>query len=102
LVEPHPETRRLRFYHVAGPTRGMEVEWRITPRHGGAHVEIWHRFHSRLPLVGGFYATYIAGKLFIDNIAGKTLQCMKREAEARAPAGQGSIPDPHPSTLRQA
>ncbi len=86
LVEPIPEQRLLRFTHLRGPTRGMEVEWRITPDAGGAHVAIWHRFESGIPLVGPLFAEYIAGRVFVNNIAGKTLRCMKREAERRQSA----------------
>jgi aromatase len=98
VVEPRPGERRLRFTHVGGPTRGMEVEWRITPEDGRTRVVIWHRFESRIPLVGDFYARQIVGRLFIENIAGKTLRGMKRAAEASARAahahraGTPSIP----------
>ena len=95
VVEPLPAARRLRFTHIAGPTRGMEVEWRLTPRDGGTHVAIWHRFRSRIPLVGELYAEYIASRIFIHHIAGRTLRCMKGEAERQAgrrgrPAGMGT------------
>src|SRR6188768_1957377 len=33
-----PATRRLRFVHVAGATRGMDVTWRIEPTATGSHV----------------------------------------------------------------
>ncbi len=40
-----PATRRLRFVHVAGATKGMDVTWRIDPRaEGGALVTIEHDF----------------------------------------------------------
>ena len=85
VVQPQPERRVLRFRHVRGPTRGMEVEWRVQERDGGVNVTIWHRFHSRLPLVGGFYAEWIAGRLFIGAIAGRTLRCFKHVLEERDP-----------------
>lgn len=81
VVEPLPDQRLLRFRHIKGPTKGMEVEWRITPVEGGTHVVIWHSFVSTLPLIGPFFAEYIAGRLFINNIAGKTLRRMKEFAE---------------------
>lgn len=84
VVEPLPAERVLRFTHVGGPTRGMEVEWRVSPTAGGTHVAIWHRYESKIPVVGRLFAEYIAGRIFIQNIAGKTLRCMKREAEKRA------------------
>ena len=84
VVEPVPEERKLRFTHVGGPTRGMEVEWRLTPTEGGTHVAIWHRYQSSIPVVGRLFAEYVVGRLFIDNIAGKTLRAMKRAAERKA------------------
>src|SRR3954449_10421222 len=49
-----PATRRLRFEHVAGATRGMDVTWTIEPvaaggRRAGTRVEIAHEFAPRIP-----------------------------------------------------
>ena len=52
-----PATRRLRFVHVAGATKGMDVTWRIEPAEGGnrggsraaCEVTIEHDFSPRLP-----------------------------------------------------
>jgi ribosome-associated toxin RatA of RatAB toxin-antitoxin module len=87
VVEPRPDERVLRFIHVDGPTRGMEVEWRLTPAAGGTRVQIWHRYQSRVPLIGPLFAEYIANRIFIRNIAGKTLRAMKRVAERQPAAG---------------
>lgn len=86
-VEAAPEQRRLRFVHTGGPARGMEVEWRVTPERGGTHVVIWHRLQSPIPLVGELFADYIVGRLFVNNIAGKTLRRMKLVAERQTAAG---------------
>ncbi|MGE0541588.1 MAG: type II toxin-antitoxin system RatA family toxin [Dehalococcoidia bacterium] len=75
------EEHRITFRHVRGISRGMEVEWTITPTPDGAHVRIWHEFHSSLPIVGEFFAHRIVGQLFVSNIAGKTLREIKRLAE---------------------
>jgi ribosome-associated toxin RatA of RatAB toxin-antitoxin module len=83
VVEPRPERGVLRFDHIGGPTRGMEVEWRLTPTASGTRVALWHRFHSRLPVIAPLY-DWVVQHVFIEHIAGKTLRCMKREAEARA------------------
>ena len=45
-----PATRRLRFVHVAGATKGMDVTWRIEPVGGGSRVSIDHDFRPRLPV----------------------------------------------------
>lgn len=82
-VEPLPAQRLLRFYHTGGPTRGMEVEWRFLPQGEGTTVELWHRFHSPLPLIAPVYE-WVAQHIFIEHIAGKTLRHMRHEAERQA------------------
>ena len=46
-----PETLRLRFVHVAGATRGMDVTWRIEASRDGraCRVTIEHDFRPRVP-----------------------------------------------------
>ena len=72
-----PETRRLRFAHVAGATRGMDVTWRIESRGAGAYVVIEHDFRPRLPLFAAF-----VDRFFTRPIAGRTLATFKALAEA--------------------
>ena len=78
-----PATRRLRFVHVAGATRGMDVTWRIEPRGGPAgdatRVTIEHDFAPRVP---GF-ARFV-DRAFTRPIAGRTLATFKSIAEAVA------------------
>ena len=81
VQENLPEERRIRFKHVHGISRGMNVEWRLTETPAGTHVRIRHEFHSRLPLIGEFFAHRIVGQLFVSNIAGKTLRRIKQLAE---------------------
>ncbi len=74
-----PETRRLRFEHVAGATRGMDVTWRIEPTgdDAGCRVTIEHDFRPRVP---GF-ARFV-DRWFTRPIAGRTLATFKAIAEA--------------------
>jgi len=72
-----PATRRLRFVHTAGATRGMDVTWTIEPAGGGARVEVTHDFRPRLP---GF-ATFV-DRVFTRPIASRTLATFKTLAEA--------------------
>jgi ribosome-associated toxin RatA of RatAB toxin-antitoxin module len=73
-----PATRRLRFHHVAGVTRGMDVTWRIEPRAvGGCRVTIEHDFRPRLPGLARF-----VDRWFTRPIAGRTLATFKALAEA--------------------
>jgi uncharacterized membrane protein len=83
-----PEARRVRFTHVRGITRGMEVEWRVEPAAGGeVAVSIVHDLSLRWPLIGGVVARSIIGPMFVEPTARATLGRIKRLVEAeRAPA----------------
>jgi hypothetical protein len=89
-----PETLRLRFEHVAGATRGMDVTWDIVARpvSGGSRITISHEFSPRMP---GF-ARFV-DRFFTRPIAGRTLGTFKALAEAVHGAGR-SDPTP-PSNL---
>jgi ribosome-associated toxin RatA of RatAB toxin-antitoxin module len=79
-----PNDLRLRFEHVAGPTRGMDVTWHITPTaDGGASIAIVHDFSRRLPVLGSEIFPAIVDRLFVRPIAGETLATFKRLAESR-------------------
>jgi ribosome-associated toxin RatA of RatAB toxin-antitoxin module len=79
-----PNDRRLRFVHVAGATRGMDVTWRIEPGAGGrgAHVAIDHEFSPAVPLLAAF-----VDRFFTRPIAGRTLGTFRTIAEAVESAG---------------
>jgi Oligoketide cyclase/lipid transport protein len=76
-----PETLRLRFVHVAGATKGMDVTWRIESTENGCRVSIEHDFRPRVPLFAAF-----VDRWFIRPIAGRTLATFKALAEALAEA----------------
>lgn len=77
-----PARHRIRFRHVRGVTRGMEVEWIIEPGANGTDVRIVHDFNPPWPrIVGPLFARYVVGD-FIHNIAGKTLRRIKDLVEA--------------------
>jgi aromatase len=81
-----PASLRLRFVHVGGATRGMDVTWRIEPTAGGCRVSIDHEFRPRMP---GFAA--FVDRVFTRPIAGRTLATFKALAEAladHAPPGE--------------
>jgi len=79
------ESLRLRFVHVGGATRGMDVTWRIEPTATGCRVTIEHDFRPRLP---GFAA--FVDRFFTRPIAGRTLATFKALAEAIAATTSGS------------
>jgi ribosome-associated toxin RatA of RatAB toxin-antitoxin module len=74
-----PAAQRLRFVHVGGATRGMDVTWRIETTPAGCRVAIEHDFDARLP---GFAA--FVDRWFTRPIAGRTLATFKVLAEALA------------------
>jgi ribosome-associated toxin RatA of RatAB toxin-antitoxin module len=74
-----PGSCRLRFVHVAGATKGMDVTWRIEPVGVGARISIDHDFRPRLPV----FAT-VVDQFFTRPIAGRTLATFKALAEAVA------------------
>lgn len=82
-----PAARRIRFRHVGGLSRGMDVEWRIDPCPEGTRVVIWHALDLTLPLVGSRLGVWIVGEQFVRVIAGRTLACLKRKVEAEKRAG---------------
>jgi hypothetical protein len=72
----------LRFRHVGGITKGMDVEWTFTPAPGGTHVRILHVWDGpRVPLVGMWAAMYVIGPVFVHGIASRTLAGLAEIAE---------------------
>jgi ribosome-associated toxin RatA of RatAB toxin-antitoxin module len=85
----------IRFRHIGGITKGMDVEWTFRAAPGGTHVKIVHAWDGpHLPLVGIPAATLVIGPVFIHGIASRTLAGLaaaaEREAEARASASATS------------
>lgn len=75
-----PDRWRLRFHHVGGVTRGMDVVWRIEPADDGCRVTIEHDFRPRVPGLAS-----VVDRWFTRAIAGRTLATFKALAEAIAP-----------------
>ena len=83
-----PDDLRLRFRHVRGVTRGMDVTWHIRPTlEGGCRVTIDHRFERPLPLLGRDALPAFVDRWFTRAIAGRTLRRFRDLAEARPEAG---------------
>ena len=85
-----PAEGRIRYTHVRGVTRGMEVEWRITPAAGGVVVTIVHDLRLGWPLIGRIVADRIIGPKFVEPIAGATLRRIKWLVEH----GPAAVPAP--------
>lgn len=76
-----PGDLRLRFRHVRGVTRGMDVTWHIRPAPAGSRVTIEHEFSRSLPLVGADALPALVDHFFVRPIAGRTLATFKTLAE---------------------
>jgi ribosome-associated toxin RatA of RatAB toxin-antitoxin module len=87
----------VRFRHVGGVTKEMDVEWRLTPTTEGTYVRLLHVWNGpRWPLIGAFAATAVIGPVFIHGIASRTLEGLAKAAE-RAISQQA--PGPRPQAL---
>jgi len=74
-------TPMIRYRHIGGVTRGMEVAWTFEPVGDHVRVRIRHDFRPPWPLVGGVVADRVIGPHFVANIAGQTLATLKQKAE---------------------
>jgi ribosome-associated toxin RatA of RatAB toxin-antitoxin module len=80
-----PDDLRLRFRHVRGVTRGMDVTWHIHPDGPDrCTVTIDHVFERPLPIVGPDLVPRLVDRWFTRAIAGRTLRRFRALAEARA------------------
>jgi len=81
----------IRFRHIGGITKGMDVEWTFRSAPGGTDVKIVHVWDGPpLPFIGIPAATLVIGPVFIHGIASRTLAGLAAVAERaadRRPAG---------------
>jgi len=74
------ESQTIRFRHVRGITKGMEVLWSFTPEGNGTVARVDHDLTLRVPL-GRWLAERIIAREFIEPIVKKTLACFRAIAE---------------------
>jgi ribosome-associated toxin RatA of RatAB toxin-antitoxin module len=75
----------IRFRHIEGITKGMEVEWTFRAAPEGTRVKIIHAWDGpSLPLIGIPAATLVIGPVFIHGIASRTLAGLATTAERLA------------------
>lgn len=76
----------IRYRHVRGITRGMDVVWRLIEEGdggGAVDAEIVHTWDGPpWPLIGRLAANLVIGPVFIHGIASRTLAGIKAAAEA--------------------
>ena len=74
----------IRYEHVRGVTRGMDVEWKLDAHNDEVRITITHRWTGLpVPLLGAAVANWVIGPVFIHGIASRTLLGIKRKAELR-------------------
>jgi ribosome-associated toxin RatA of RatAB toxin-antitoxin module len=72
----------VRFRHIGGITRAMDVEWTFESRAEGTWVRVLHVWDGpRWPFIGVFAATAVIGPVFIHGIASRTLAGLAAVAE---------------------
>ncbi|HEX6942001.1 MAG TPA: SRPBCC family protein [Gemmatimonadaceae bacterium] len=89
----------VRFRHIGGVTKEMDVEWSLTPTASGTDVRLVHVWDGpRWPLIGVFAATAVIGPVFIHGIASRTLEGLARAAERFGrPEIRGQSPEGMPT-----
>lgn len=78
-----PGEGTVRYTHVAGVTRGMEVCWRIEPSGSGSRVTILHEWDGGPSFCGPAapaVARQIVGPVFVHHVAAQTLMYLAQGA----------------------
>jgi ribosome-associated toxin RatA of RatAB toxin-antitoxin module len=78
-----PQRPHIAFRHIAGWTRGMDVEWIFTPL-DAAHtrVTIVHRLAFVFPFAAEWLGKHLVSDYFIHGVATQTLARIRQLAEA--------------------
>jgi ribosome-associated toxin RatA of RatAB toxin-antitoxin module len=75
-------TPAIRFRHVGGITKGMDVEWTFSAAGTGTRARILHVWNGPAwPLIGAWAATFVIGPVFVHGIAARTLEGLAAVAE---------------------
>jgi ribosome-associated toxin RatA of RatAB toxin-antitoxin module len=86
-IERGGTTPVIRYRHIWGVTKGMDVAWTFDPAPGTVTVRIDHDYTPAWPVIGRLVgppiADHIIGPQFVGAIAGKTLQTIKAIVENR-------------------
>jgi len=75
----------IRFRHIGGITKGMDVEWTFRSVPEGTEVTILHVWDGPpVPFIGIPAATMVIGPVFVHGIASRTLAGLAVAAEMQA------------------
>jgi len=84
-MEHDLEDRTVRYRHIGGITKGMDVAWEVREESDGTLLRIVHEWSGpSWPLIGGFAAQSVIGPHFVQHIAGRTLAGIAAEAERQS------------------
>ena len=79
-----PVKREVRYKHIRGVTRGMDVVWQVNEVEKGTHINLVHEWDGPWwPLIGRPAASAVILPVFVHGIAVLTLAGVSREAERR-------------------
>lgn len=79
------DTPEIRFRHIGGITKGMDVAWTFDAEGDGTRVRIIHVWDGPVwPGIGVFAATTVIGPVFVHGIASRTLEGLARVAESES------------------
>jgi uncharacterized membrane protein len=78
------QRRAIRYEHVGGVTKGMDVVWRLEETPNGTDVVLEHDLPRPRWWLRPAIVQYIVGTVFVHHIADKTLKGIKGAAEAAA------------------
>jgi hypothetical protein len=90
LMSVNSERPSIRFRHIGGITKGMDVEWEFHRRSAAeTHVRIVHVWDGpRWPGIGLLAANLVIGPVFVHGIASRTLAGLAKVAERDAGGGR--------------
>jgi ribosome-associated toxin RatA of RatAB toxin-antitoxin module len=78
-----PGRVEVRYRHIRGITRGMDVVWRLVPDGSRTRVTIVHEWDGpRWPLISSIAANLVIGPVFVHGIASRTLAGIARYVES--------------------
>ncbi len=77
--------RQVRYRHIRGITRGMDVVWSVEPDGDGTRATIVHEWSGpSWPLIRKPAAELVIGPVFVHGIASRTLAGIAKNCEDRS------------------
>jgi ribosome-associated toxin RatA of RatAB toxin-antitoxin module len=84
-MEADPDAPIVRYRHVDGITRRMDVRWEFLPAPEGTLVRVVHEWDGPAwPIIGRFAAEHVIGPHFVSAIARRTVAGVCARAEQLA------------------